>query len=93
MNRSIMIHKKRTERKTLIGNQRDMDFLIAFLCKRIIAWKTMEGFIVDDKCSVFECWCNLDFLYQKNTSAGKWETFYGSLRKLWEKLLEYNRGN
>ena len=29
----------------------------------------------------------------KNVFAGKWETFYGALRKLREKLLEYNIEN
>ena len=52
----------------------------------------MEGSIGEDNWLVFECCYNLDFLVKK-VVAGKWETFYGVLRKLWEKLLEYNRGN
>jgi len=44
-----MIHKKRTERKTLIGNQRDMDFLIACLCKGVRTKNTTEGFMIVGK--------------------------------------------
>ena len=42
----------------------------------------MEGLIIDVKCSLFLNLARAWISCFKNTLAGKWETFYGSLRKL-----------
>ena len=50
MNQNDTIYMlRRIERKTLIGNQRDMDFLIACLCKGVRTKNTIEGFMTVGK--------------------------------------------
>ena len=44
-----MIYMKRTKRKTLIGNQIDMDSQIACLCKGVRTKNTTEGFMIVGK--------------------------------------------
>ena len=77
-----MIHKKRTERKTLIGNQRDMDFLIACLCKGVRTKKDNRRVYACRKNRIFLVLIKPRFCSSKNTSAGKWETIDGALIKL-----------
>ena len=72
---------RRIERKTMIGNQIDMDSQIACLCKGVRTKNTTEGFMIVGK-TAFLGVDKAQISQLKNSSAGKWETFNGALRKL-----------